>query len=46
MMQAFYGHGKSKHFRHRNLDIPNKLVTDFIITNPVQVMSVHTESCT
>ena len=40
---AFYGHGKSKHFRHRNLDIPNKLVTDFIITNPVQVMRVYTQ---
>ena len=40
---AFFGHGKSKHFRHRNLDIPNKLVTDFIITNPVQVMQVYTK---
>jgi len=42
-MMAFYGHGKSKHLRHRNLDIPNKLVADFIITNPVQVMRVYTQ---
>ena len=40
---AFYGHGKSKHFRHRTLDIPNKLVTDYIIKNPVQVMRVYTQ---
>ena len=39
---AFYGYGKSKHFRHRTLDIPNKLVADFIETNPVQVMRVYT----
>jgi len=42
-MMAFYGHGKSKHLRHRNLDIPNKLVADFIISNPVQVMRVYTQ---
>ena len=40
---AFYGYGKSKHFRHRELDIPNKLVTDFIETNPVQVMRIYTQ---
>mgnify|MGYP005989750051 FL=1 len=40
---AFYGYGKSKHTRHRTLDIPNKLVTDFIISNPVQVMRVYTQ---
>ena len=39
---AYYGYGKSKHFRHRTLDIPNKLVADFIETNPVQVMRVYT----
>jgi len=39
---AFYGYGRSKHFRHRTLDIPNKLVADFIETNPVQVMRVYT----
>jgi hypothetical protein len=42
-MMAFYGHGKSKHLRHRNLDIPNKLVADFIVTNPAQVMRVYTQ---
>ena len=40
---AFFGHGKSKHLRHRTLDIPNSLVTDFIIKNPVQVMQVYTK---
>ena len=39
---AYYGYGKSKHFRHRTLDIPNNLVADFIETNPVQVMRVYT----
>ena len=40
---AFYGYGKSKHFRHRELDIPNQLVTEFIETNPVQVMRIYTQ---
>ena len=40
---AFYGYGKSQHFRHRELDIPNALVTDFIETNPVQVMRIYTQ---
>jgi len=40
---AFYGHGKSKHFRHRTLDIPNKFVTDYIVRNPVQVMKIYTQ---
>ena len=31
---AFYGHGKSKHFRHRNLDIPEWKVKDFLIKDP------------
>jgi len=39
---AFYGHGKSMHLRHRTLDIPNKLVTEFIVTDPVEVMKVYT----
>ena len=39
---AFYGYGKSKHFRHRGIDIPNKLVTDFIVTNPIKVMKAYT----
>ena len=40
---AFYGYGKSSHFRHRELDIPNALVTDFIEVNPVQVMRIYTQ---
>lgn len=39
---AFYGYGRSKHFRHREVDIPNKLVMDFIETNPVAVMKAYT----
>lgn len=39
----FFGHGKSKHFRHRTLDIPNKLVADFIETNPVKVMRIYNQ---
>ena len=39
----FFGHGKSKHFRHRTLDIPNKLVADFIETNPIKVMRVYNQ---
>lgn len=39
---AFYGYGKSKHFRHRTIDIPNKLVTEFIVKNPVTVMKAYT----
>ena len=39
---AFYGYGRSKHFRHRAIDIPNKLVTDFIVKNPVKVMKAYT----
>ena len=40
---AFYGHGKSKHFRHRTLDIPNKFVANYIVRNPVQVMKIYTQ---
>jgi len=40
---AFYGHGKSKHFRHRTLDIPNKFVSNYIVRNPVQVMKIYTQ---
>jgi len=39
----FFGHGKSKHFKHRTLDIPNKLVADFIETNPIKVMRVYNQ---
>ena len=37
-----YGYGKSKHLKHRLVDIPNSKVTDFIVTNPVQVMMAYT----
>ena len=33
-----YGHSKSQHMRHRTLDIPNKMVVDFIVTDPIDVM--------
>ena len=39
---AFYGYGRSKHFRHRDVDVPNELVLDFIETNPVAVMKAYT----
>ena len=38
---AFFGYGKSKHFMHRTLDIPNKEVVDFIVTNPIELMSAY-----
>ena len=39
---ASFGHGKSKHFKHRGIDIPNKLVLDFIHRNPVSIMKAYT----
>ena len=33
----FMGVGLSKHLRHRELDIPNHLIMDFIETNPMDV---------
>jgi hypothetical protein len=38
----FFGFGRSKHFRHREIDIPNSLVTDFIETNPLNIMKTYT----
>tara|TARA_R110000868_G_scaffold96479_3_gene265525 strand:+ start:6010 stop:10653 length:4644 start_codon:yes stop_codon:yes gene_type:complete len=38
----YFGHGRSKHFKHRGIDIPNKLVVEFIETNPVNVMKTYT----
>lgn len=35
------GYGRSKHFRHRKLDIPNGLVTDFIVTDPLAAMKTY-----
>lgn len=37
-----YGYGKSKHFRHRMIDIPNEKIADFIVTNPIQAMMAYT----
>jgi len=37
-----YSGTSSKHTRHRNLDIPNKLVWDFIEQNPINVMKSYT----
>ena len=39
---SFFGHGKSKHFRHRTLDIPNSLVYDYIVNDPIAVMKAYT----
>ena len=36
-----FGYGRSKHFRHRQLDIPNALVMDFIETNPLAAMKTY-----
>ena len=39
----FFGHGVSKHFKHRTLDIPNKLITEFIELNPLKVMRAYNQ---
>ena len=36
-----FGYGRSKHFRHRQVDIPNSLVTDFMITDPLAAMKTY-----
>jgi len=41
--QSYYGGGKSKHLRHREIDIPNALVVDFIETNPINVMKAYNQ---
>ena len=40
---GYYGAGKSKHFKHRLVDIPNNLVLDYIQTNPIAVMKAYTQ---
>ena len=40
---GYYGAGKSKHFKHRLVDIPNELVLDYIQTNPIAVMKAYTQ---
>ena len=34
----FFGSGKSMHLKHRGIDIPNKLVWEFMVRNPMDVM--------
>ena len=36
-----FGSGRSKHFRRRELNIPNRLVMDFMITDPLAVMKTY-----
>ncbi len=40
---AFFGYGKSKHFMHRRLDIPNHLVMDFIEMNPFTAFMAYNQ---
>ena len=40
---GYFGMGKSKHMKHRVVDIPNERVLKFINTNPVQVMKAYTQ---
>jgi len=39
--QIAYGFGKSKHLRHRQLDIPNHLVFEFIVQDPIAIMKSY-----
>jgi hypothetical protein len=41
--KGYFGFGKSKHLKHRIVDIPNELVLNYINTNPVQVMKAYTQ---
>lgn len=36
-----FGHNRSRHFRHRELDIPNSMVMDFIEQNPIAAMKMY-----
>jgi len=38
---GYFGMGKSKHMKHRVVDIPNELVLDFIEKNPIKVMKAY-----
>ena len=42
-VSSYYGNGKSKHFKHRTLDIPNRLVFDFIVNDPMTVLKAYTQ---
>lgn len=37
-----FGYGRSKHFRHRQVDIPNELVWEFIVQDPIAIMKTYT----
>jgi len=39
---GYFGIGKSKHMKHRTVDIPNELVLDFIEKNPIKIMKAYT----
>ena len=39
---GYFGIGKSKHMKHRTVDIPNELVLDFIQRNPIKIMKAYT----
>jgi hypothetical protein len=39
---GYFGIGKSKHMKHRTIDIPNELVLDFIEKNPIKIMKAYT----
>lgn len=39
--KMFFGQGKSKHFMHRTLDIPNKLLVDYIEEDPLTVFMAY-----
>ena len=37
----FFGSGKSMHLKHRGLDIPNHLVWEFMVQNPIDTMKSY-----
>ena len=39
----YTGQGKAKHFKHRELDIPNSLILDFIELDPLKVHKAYVE---
>ena len=41
MVGAYFGAGKSKHFMHRELDIPNSKLKDFMVTNLKDILVAY-----
>jgi len=39
---GFFGSGQSKHLRHRKIDIPNHVLVDYIITDPMPAIMGYT----